>query len=167
MSSNPLRNLSQTKASQKPTSTTQPVSIQSRHNSQEDDYDWRDDAACRGRTSEFFPKEGSHKSLEHIGPARKICASCPVLEQCREWVLESFPPTDLHGIWAGLSPRQVASEQQRLGITPKYLTIAQVWADFERLARKSGRDLYERWDDEDEFEEEIESYPDDDLDIIG
>ena len=59
---------------------------------------WRYRAACRGADlSVFFPGRG-----EPAGPARQICAGCPVRQSCLEYAL-SHGIT--HGIWGGLTER--------------------------------------------------------------
>ena len=48
--------------------------------------------------------------------ARKICASCPVLESCRDYSLR----WDLiSGIWAGLDRHERYELQKKLRITPE------------------------------------------------
>ncbi|MBI4882895.1 MAG: WhiB family transcriptional regulator [Actinobacteria bacterium] len=61
---------------------------------------WHRNAACHGQTSSFFPKRG-----QPIDDARAICAACPVLDQCREYVTRVAAP-EMYGVWAGLSERQ-------------------------------------------------------------
>jgi WhiB family redox-sensing transcriptional regulator len=64
---------------------------------------WRDDAACRGADLElFFPI-----SDEAAGPAKSICASCPVRDDCLEWALSSRQED---GVFGGMTP----SERRRL-----------------------------------------------------
>jgi len=59
---------------------------------------WRYQAACRGTDlSVFFPGRG-----ETAGPARQICAGCPVRQPCLDYAL-SHGIT--HGIWGGLTER--------------------------------------------------------------
>ena len=59
--------------------------------------DWYDDAACRDAdTDVFFPVSESQ-----AGPAKAICAECPVREACLEYALEARPPD---GVWGGLTP---------------------------------------------------------------
>ena len=59
---------------------------------------WRHRAACRGTDlTVFFPGRG-----ESAEPARQICASCPVRQQCLEYALRH---TITHGIWGGLAER--------------------------------------------------------------
>lgn len=91
---------------------------------------WFDKAACKGRMEDFFPKKTAdnptgHKDITYIAAARKVCRSCPVREECLNYALE-YPHTDMHGVWAGLTPRQLGSEQKRRGIKPIRPTIAKM-----------------------------------------
>jgi WhiB family redox-sensing transcriptional regulator len=57
---------------------------------------WRDEAACRGFETEiFFPITD-----EDAGPAKAICATCPVREACLEFALVTRQED---GIWGGLT----------------------------------------------------------------
>jgi WhiB family transcriptional regulator, redox-sensing transcriptional regulator len=61
------------------------------------DTDFFDDAACRDANTEvFFPVSDAH-----AGPAKEICATCPVREECLEFALETRPAD---GVWGGLTP---------------------------------------------------------------
>jgi hypothetical protein len=62
-----------------------------------EEYDWRDDAACKGKTFLMFPAKP--KDITYISGARKLCRSCPVKDQCLDYALE-FPHTDMHVVWA-------------------------------------------------------------------
>lgn len=92
-------------------------------------YHWSQDANCRDKGYLMFPKE--HKDISYITQARAICRACPleIKEQCLDYAL-SFPVTDMNGVWAGLTPRQIGAEQQRRGLKPTKMTIAQMWAEF-------------------------------------
>lgn len=87
---------------------------------------WIHYAACKGQTHLMFPK--SHKDISYIPKARALCASCPVSKQCLEYALE-FPVADMHGIWAGMTSRQLQTEQRRRGVGPKRPTLSQMWGD--------------------------------------
>lgn len=89
-------------------------------------YDWFGHAACKGKTQLMFPKE--HKDITYIAQARAICKGCPVQKPCLEYALE-FPSADMHGVWAGLTSRQLASEQRKRGVKPTRPTLAQMWND--------------------------------------
>ncbi|MGH3189654.1 MAG: WhiB family transcriptional regulator [Streptosporangiaceae bacterium] len=59
---------------------------------------WRYRAACRGADlAVFFPGRG-----ESAGPARRICAECPVRQPCLDYALSNGI---VHGIWGGLTER--------------------------------------------------------------
>jgi WhiB family redox-sensing transcriptional regulator len=59
---------------------------------------WREEAACRGADlALFFPGRG-----ESAGPARQICASCPVRRPCLDYAISHGITS---GIWGGLTDR--------------------------------------------------------------
>lgn len=67
------------------------------------DTGWRQDAACRELdTNIFFPVTD-----EEAGPAREVCASCPVREECLEFALATHQDD---GVWGGLTE----TERRRL-----------------------------------------------------
>ena len=59
--------------------------------------DWRSRAACKGEPIEVFFPPSTSKSLRR---ARKVCAVCPVIDDCLDWVL-GFE--EQHGFAAGLT----------------------------------------------------------------
>ena len=60
---------------------------------------WRELAACRGTDlGLFFPERG-----ESAGPARQVCAACPVRQPCLDYAITNRI-TD--GIWGGLTERE-------------------------------------------------------------
>lgn len=90
---------------------------------------WSRQALCAGKSDKMFPKE--HKDLSYISEARRLCRQCPVRRECLEYALQ-FPASDQHGVWAGLTPRQLAAEAQRRGVRPVRFTLAQVWSQLNR-----------------------------------
>jgi WhiB family redox-sensing transcriptional regulator len=63
--------------------------------------DWRDDAACRDEDPElFFPIGTTGIALEQVNAAKRVCARCPVQEDCLEFALASNQDA---GIWGGLT----------------------------------------------------------------
>ena len=46
----------------------------------------------------FFPERG-----ESAGPARRVCAACPVREPCLDYAITNRIS---HGIWGGLTERE-------------------------------------------------------------
>jgi len=89
-------------------------------------YDWMGSARCRGETSKMFPK--GHKDISYIQEAREMCASCTVRRHCLDYALQ-FPAADMHGVWAGLTSRQLAAEQKRRGLSPTRPTLSQMWGE--------------------------------------
>jgi WhiB family transcriptional regulator, redox-sensing transcriptional regulator len=60
---------------------------------------WRDEAACKGKPTEWWYPTPSQTALH----ARLICAACPVRVECLDWALDT---PEIHGVWGGLSQRQ-------------------------------------------------------------
>ncbi len=61
--------------------------------------DWRDDALCAQVGGDaWFPEKGVPSR-----PSKKVCAVCPVQQQCLEWTLSLPRAEDQFGIVAGLS----------------------------------------------------------------
>lgn len=57
------------------------------------------DGLCRLHPpTTFFPSDGVG-----VDKARKICFTCPVIDQCREHALENRIE---HGVWGGCSERE-------------------------------------------------------------
>jgi len=60
---------------------------------------WRELAACRGSDLEvFFPGRG-----ESAGPARRVCAACPVRQACLDYAISN---RIAYGVWGGLTERE-------------------------------------------------------------
>jgi hypothetical protein len=96
------------------------------HTTNQPNTKWRNNANCKGKGELMFPK--AYKDITYIPAARSLCRNCTVQTQCLEYALQ-FPTADLHGVWAGLTPRQLAAEQRKRGIKPIRPTLAQMWAN--------------------------------------
>jgi WhiB family redox-sensing transcriptional regulator len=60
---------------------------------------WRQRGACRGIDPDtFYPP-----SDEEAGPAKAICAECPVREACLEFALAN---RERDGVWGGATERE-------------------------------------------------------------
>jgi WhiB family redox-sensing transcriptional regulator len=72
--------------------------------------DWRVDAACRGADPElFFPPPLGAKLAPLMRQIRELCGTCPVRDQCLQFVLDFEGDARLesrYGIFAGTTPRQ-------------------------------------------------------------
>ena len=60
---------------------------------------WRELAACRGiDLGVFFPERGAS-----AGPARQVCAGCPVRQPCLDYAITN---RIAYGVWGGLTERE-------------------------------------------------------------
>jgi hypothetical protein len=59
-------------------------------------------AACRGRYELFDTAAGQfgYRMFQARAEALAVCAGCPVLRECRQW-LDSQPPGRVRGVCAG------------------------------------------------------------------
>jgi WhiB family redox-sensing transcriptional regulator len=68
-----------------------------------DFWDWQMQAACRGEDPRlFFHPEGERGEAREVRQqaAKAVCASCPVIAECRSHALAVREP---YGVWGGLS----------------------------------------------------------------
>jgi WhiB family redox-sensing transcriptional regulator len=75
-----------------------------------DHWEWQYEGSCRTMPSEmFFHPDGERgpRRRNRENAAKAVCASCPVIQQCRAHALAVQEP---YGIWGGLS------EDDRLAI---------------------------------------------------
>jgi WhiB family transcriptional regulator, redox-sensing transcriptional regulator len=76
--------------------------------------DWQEDAACRSYDNIiFFGEDVGETELERQareGHAKSICQSCPVIEPCLEFAMET---NQKYGIWGGLTDKERASLKRR------------------------------------------------------
>ena len=69
--------------------------------------DWRSDAACRGMDPALFHPQVTEKrgsvADRAYAQARRVCAVCPVADQCLACALTN---DQRDGMWGGTTPRQ-------------------------------------------------------------
>ena len=72
---------------------------------------WRDDAACKGRTTLFFARraERPEARVRREAQAQRLCSQCSVVEPCREFARSHHE----YGYWAGESEE----DRHHLGYT--------------------------------------------------
>ncbi len=71
---------------------------------------WMEQGACLDADPEmFYPVDSRPEGSE---PAKRICASCPALQQCHVWALSHG---ESQGVWGGLSEaeRRTITRQAR------------------------------------------------------
>lgn len=63
--------------------------------------DWRHQAACLDEDPElFFPIGNTGPALLQVEEAKKVCARCPVRQECLDWALSAGQD---YGVWGGMS----------------------------------------------------------------
>lgn len=74
---------------------------------------WRDDATCVSIGPDaFFPEDVYGDTLpgelitRAYAEVKPVCASCPVLSECTEWVMRTEQPHYRHGYVAGMTPNK-------------------------------------------------------------
>ena len=73
-----------------------------------DNWSWQSQAACQGMdTTAFFhpPGERGKTRSRRIAAAKRICAQCPVVNECLAHALRFREP---YGVWGGLSEEERA-----------------------------------------------------------
>lgn len=73
-------------------------------------WEWQYQGACRDvDTTMFFHPEGERGAARRrrVEAAKAICATCPVMQQCREHALSVREP---YGIWGGMSEEERMAE---------------------------------------------------------
>jgi WhiB family redox-sensing transcriptional regulator len=70
-------------------------------------YQWQELATCRSVDPELFfyadMERGPEKDLK-IKQAKQVCSTCPVIEQCRTFAIETRQD---FGIWGGLDENEI------------------------------------------------------------
>ena len=70
------------------------------------DDDWRDYAACLGRSPDlFFPSLGETARF-----AKAVCGECPVTEECFEYAMDT---NQQFGVWGGRTTDDLRAERKR------------------------------------------------------
>lgn len=78
---------------------------------------WRDQAACAGMDPGMFvPANESPRSTKE---ALSVCATCPVIDECRAWAI-GFDIFPLLGVFGGMTTveRELARRDAEAGRTP-------------------------------------------------
>jgi WhiB family redox-sensing transcriptional regulator len=81
---------------------------------------WRTRSACRDSDPDvFFPIGSTGPALEQIETARRICAACPVRDECLEFALATNQEA---GIWGG------TTEEERRKLRKAWLAKQRLFA---------------------------------------
>ncbi|MFJ3481557.1 WhiB family transcriptional regulator [Streptomyces microflavus] len=72
---------------------------------------WRTNAVCRDEDPDlFFPIGTSGPALAQAAEAKALCRTCPVMERCLDWALESGQD---YGVWGGTDEEDRRRIQRR------------------------------------------------------
>lgn len=77
-------------------------------------YEWQYEAACQGlEAARFFSPDAERGSRrrDREDAAKAICATCPVLAQCREHALSAREP---YGVWGGMTEHERTAIIERM-----------------------------------------------------
>jgi WhiB family redox-sensing transcriptional regulator len=71
---------------------------------------WMSEGLCRGSSASFFPSETRTNRVpaEKYAEAVKVCQSCPVILECRE-----YGKDERFGVWGGTTPADRSPRMQR------------------------------------------------------
>ena len=61
----------------------------------------------------MYPPEGRGRHGTDWAPSRALCASCPVIDACRDWGDQNEPRAQPFGMLAGETPRQRRDRRAR------------------------------------------------------
>lgn len=73
---------------------------------------WTSTPACEGTDTESWFADDETNSYSNELTLRKICSNCPVRNQCFDYSLRH----NVHGYWAGTTPRVRQQLRKRLNI---------------------------------------------------
>lgn len=73
--------------------------------------DWRFEAACLTHDPElFFPIGDSGPAVDQVERAKVVCRTCPVMQECLAWALETGQD---FGVWGGMSEAERLTLRRR------------------------------------------------------
>jgi WhiB family redox-sensing transcriptional regulator len=82
----------------------------------EDTRSWAADGACHPRFGHdpkwWFPESDWSHRHPYVRAAKKVCVSCPVVDQCLDYSLVHEP----FGIWGGMTERQREVMRRETGL---------------------------------------------------
>lgn len=89
------------------------------------DLDWMDRAACRGCGPDiWFPYLGEGVATDY-GPAKAICAECPVRTECLSYAVACIPIGD-NGVWGGADPDELRQLRRQSRRAPRGHVVVRV-----------------------------------------
>lgn len=81
---------------------------------------WKETPSCRGTNTEMWFAKDSEPGYREANLLKRICAGCPVKQECLEYSLHH----SVQGYWAGTTPRRRTELRKLLNIVPKPVGLA-------------------------------------------
>jgi WhiB family redox-sensing transcriptional regulator len=81
---------------------------------------WTETPACAGTNTEMWFCEDNEPGYREANLLKRICAGCPVKQQCFDYALRN----SVQGYWAGTTPRHRSQLRKQLGIIPTPVGLA-------------------------------------------
>ena len=76
--------------------------------------EWMQQAVCKQVDPDLFVGDGHANDLRHRHTkAIKICKTCPVIFQCREYALRLAADSPVFGVWGGLTAAELNRQARR------------------------------------------------------
>ncbi len=90
--------------------------------------EWRSAGACLPADPDlFFPIATGPVEAKQVAMARRICAGCPVRQQCLDFAMRTG---ETHGIWGGTTPEErLRARRARTARLRRHAATLPAWAD--------------------------------------
>ena len=70
--------------------------------------EWIEQALCRQVDPDLFVGDGNSAEIKYKAQkAKAICKHCPVIDDCRAYAITLAKQGQIHGIWAGMTDRDI------------------------------------------------------------
>ena len=70
-------------------------------------------APCRGNADLFLPDDDGYHAPHLIEAAQAICAGCPVIVECEEWLMDQGSLLYTQGVWFGTDVAEMYKSERR------------------------------------------------------
>lgn len=76
--------------------------------------EWMEQAVCKQVDPDLFVGDGHANDLRRRhARAIKICQTCPVIFQCRDYALRLAAESPVYGVWGGLTQAELNRQARR------------------------------------------------------
>lgn len=76
--------------------------------------EWMQQAICKQVDPDLFVGDGHPNDMRHRQTkAIKICKTCPVISQCRDYAMRLAAESPIYGVWGGMTPAEINRQARR------------------------------------------------------